>query len=353
MLKTNNTTPRTMSHPAQQLGLLAAILALGAGCGTPRHSPVRAPLPPAPWRSPSTYSGGEMALRDEHLRAIRQAIAEYEQATNALDQARQAEGVVRIAGEALQLSGWTPGQRFQIQKQRVAMLKTRDSAIARDCSERARPYIHGRQDYDKAIEALDDMIGLCKHFSAAEYWSETEHRQWLGQAKLLEDLRGNLVGGFADATATVKAALVAAQKKFVNSQAVRDLRAVRALYDAQDDKWFNWSILGHIRDDAREFAKAVQLCDRVLADPRIDTASNLAAATQRARSAPRLGAEGREIYNACSRLPGYSQCPGFPSLSPEELHRQSEILWRNQAITPVQPPDGCSDLPNQHLLSKQ
>ena len=78
----------------------------------------------------------------------------------------------------------------------------------------------------------------------------------------------------------------------------------------------------------------------------MDAAINIAAAAQRAQSTGRFGAEGREIYNACSQFPTYSQCPGFPNLSPEELHHQSKPLWRSIGTPPAPLLDGCGESPH-------
>jgi len=343
-----------MKHLSQKIIPVAATLLLCVGCSTTKRSTAGTPhLPPLSNTPPaSALVSDEPALRKEYLDAIRQATAEYEQATNALSQAQQAEKVIHVTEQALQLGGWKPRERMQIQNQRVAMLKARDFALAKDSSDQARPYIQDRQDYDKAIQSLDEMMRLCQRCSEATYWNQTEKRQWLEQSKLLQELRAKFVVEFTEATAAVKAALLQAQKQFVNSQAAEDLRAARALFDGQDSKWFNWTIFGHFRDDVREFAKAVQLCDRVVSDSRIDAAINVAAAAQRAQSAGRLDGQGREIYNACSQLASYAQCPGYPSLTPEELHHQSELLWRATVAPPAPPLDGCGETSTRHVLAK-
>ena len=349
---TNRHRKRNMKHLRTTTALVATILLFCAGCGSTRSvvlhrlpvehaAPVAAPVRHAmPVAAPVA---GESALHKQYLAAICQAGAEYEQAADAGYRANRAEKVIHLTGEALQLGGWKPAELIQIQNQRMAMLKARDFDLAREFSNRARPYIQDRQDYDKAIQSLDEMMRLCQRCAAAPYWNETEKQQWLEQGRLLQDLRTSFVAQFAEATGAVQKALLQAQRQFVNSQAAEDLRAVRALVDGQDNKWFNWRVLGHFRDEVREFAKATRLCDRVLSDPLIDEPTHLAAAAQRALSTRRLGSEGREIYNSCSRLPGYSDSPGFPNPSPGEIHRQSEILWRGNAPQQTLPADMRGD----------
>lgn len=338
----NPTSASVFATRVASLALAAWMLLLAAGCaGTRSPSSAR----------PSRAWASDAELRARVLEAIDQAARNHQSATNAADQAIAAESLIELIHEALAFEGWHTVERLRIQNERVATLKSRDMALLHVLADAGGPDVCARRNFAGALTTLDAMISLAGRCAEAGHWNETERLQWLRETQSLRDLRAQLADEFSNAAAEVKQGLADAQRLFVNEQGASDLRVVRGLHSTQNDKTFNWRILGHFRDDGREFSRAVLLCDRVLAEPRMDQLLNFAAAGLRAECVGRLGSGGQEIYRVLRPLPGYGRMAEYPSLTDTQIHIEAEIRWRRLGGLPAnsirRPLNDSPDVPTE------
>ncbi|MEI6393038.1 MAG: hypothetical protein WCT12_18280 [Verrucomicrobiota bacterium] len=257
------------------------------------------------------------------------AQAQFDGATNSSDRARAAEGVIRLLDGGLELTGWQPDELVQLKAKRAAVQRSRDEALFQMVLEESGECVRKRANYSMALSALGDMAGLCRRFASADYWSVTDQDAWSRAARDFDTLRARHVSEFEAALSAFEHAAGEAQKVFVNSAAVTDCRTAREIRDAQDEKRLNWAILGHFRDDPREFAKAVGLLDRALQDERVEYVVKMGAATLHTECQDRLGRQGRQICAEMGSLPGYNALASFPNASEAALRSRAEEQWRN------------------------
>ena len=313
------------SNATKWLLLLALLdlLVLCAGCRTTYRPTGTAPAKPA---VSSLFDG----LPPEIYRAWA-AQSRLDQETNACDRVPAAEEVIRLLKVGLDLPGWQSGELAQLKARFDEVQRLRDQALMEMRAEESYASVKNRENYARAIEALTDLAALCRRFAAADYYTVTDRDKWSRSARNFDQLRDQNVHEFEVALGALHQALEQAQKIFVNTAAATDCRTAREIWNAQDNKTFNWWVLGRFRDDPREFAKAMVLLDRVLEDARVDYLIRTGAASQRVGCSDRLGRQGRAIYNQMGSLAGYDTLTQFPQATAEELRNAAEVEWRKAA----------------------
>ena len=269
--------------------------------------------------------------RVELMSAVASAQARLDQETNACDRVPAAEEVIRLLKVGLDLPGWQSGELAQLKARFDEVHRLRDQALMEMRAEESYASVKNRENYARAIEALTDLAALCRRFAAADYYTVTDRDKWSRSARNFDQLRDQYVHEFEVALGALHQALEQAQKIFVNTAAATDCRTAREIWNAQDNKTFNWWVLGRFRDDPREFAKAMVLLDRVLEDARVDYLIRTGAASQRVGCSDRLGRQGRAIYNQMGSLAGYDTLTQFPQATAEELRNAAEVEWRKAA----------------------
>ncbi len=272
-----------------------------------------------------------LQARVELVSAVAFSQARLDQATNACDRVPAAEEVIRLLKGGLDLPGWQSGELAQLKARFDEVQRLRDQALMEMRADESYACVKNRANYARAIEALADLAALCRRFAAADYYTVTDRDKWSRSARNFDHLRDQYVHEFEVALDVLQQALEQAQKIFVNTAAVTDCRTAHEIWNAQDNKTFNWWILGRFRDDPREFAKAMVLLDRVLQDARVDYLIRTGAASQRVECSDRLGRQGHAIYNQMGSLAGYDTLTQFPKATAEELRNAAEVEWRKAA----------------------
>ena len=282
------------------------------------------------WGVGSSADSGLLA-RVELVSAVASSQARLDQATNACDRVSAAEEVIRLLKGGLDLPGWQAGELAQLKARFDEVQRLRDQALMEMRAEESCACVKNRENYARAIEALADLAALCRRFAAADYYTVTDRDKWSRAARNFDQVRGQYVHEFEVALGAFQQALEQAQKIFVNTTAVTDCRMAREIWSAQDNKTFNWWVLGHFRDDPREFAKAMVLLDRVLQDARVDYLIRTGAASQRVEYSDRLGRQGRAICDQMGSLASYDTLTQFPKATAQELRNAAEVEWRKAA----------------------
>lgn len=209
--------------------------------------------------------------------------------------------------------------------------------------DRARPCIEGRQDYDMALQYLENLKAMCARFAEESHSIDQEREQWQERVEYFQKCRLIIISEYETALKQVRKVERTRQGEFVCIQAAEDLRAANSIANGQNEKWFNW--FGS-RDDPSEWAKAAVLCDRVLGDARINHILNLAAARQKSDCHQRLGKKGRNIYANLNSLPQYDTFNGFPASSEEDIIYCAKKIWsQTGSPTPLFKEDSSDVVP--------
>ena len=317
----------------------------------------QADLPVAPDASASCRCAWEHLLQEALLARSRIVIRETAAVTNSADALSVQVQTVRRAvcqlDEYLDMLPASHPQRLALDEHRNGLWRfVVQSQLRLDMEAVARTYDEAR-DPETAQAVYEHARQLIEQALGETIWSEAERA----------DLRSgdNQMQAMAEATQTLRIAIEHGirdemsyqQKSWVNKTAVEDLGAASEELKHQQNKHFNWRILGYPRDNSEALFVSVQRCERVAGDARPDYILRNKAGMIRGAIWQRFNDQGRQSCRSLPAMPVYDVLSGFPRLSDEQIKCMVATRWLQKKPVPQQEELKDAPLPQgQLVLSK-
>jgi tetratricopeptide (TPR) repeat protein len=288
-------------------------------------------LPVAPTTSASCREAWEHLLQEAALARSRIVIRETVVVTNSAGALSVQVQTVRRAvcqlDEYLDALPASHPQRPSLGEQRNGFWRfVVQGQLRLDMEDVARAYDEAR-DPETAQVAYEHARQLIEQALSETIWSKTERA----------DLRSgaNQMQAMAEATKALRTAIehgireevTHQQKLWVNQAAVGDVGAASQELQHQQQKHFNWRILGYPRDNSEALFISVQRCERVTGDARPDYILRNKAGMIRGAIWQRFGDQERQSCRSLPAMPAYDVLSGFPKLSDEQIKCMVAERW--------------------------
>lgn len=293
------------------------------------------------------------AVRLRFRVGIRQADTDF--ATAGDDDARRTalERAQQLVEQALASDAFSPVEQEQ-NRQTLRRVTRQVAALdLREVVQAARATLQERADFAQAMQACQAALDRLAQERTRPYWGAADLRS-------IEALHAELAGAIAAARkeyeeclAEVRAELEREQLAMVNATAAADYQRAKELYRGEAAKRLNWKVLSRWRDDLRALGHALVLCDRVLAEKRVDYPLRLATAELRASIEARLDRGDRQIARAAPPLPRYTELPSYPNRTEAEQRAQAATDWTDTVAVGerVHPP--AATLPDNATITEE
>ena len=179
--------------------------------------------------------------------------------------------------------------------------------------------------YREAITAADAVVAILRDALVFQHWTYAERVQLDEAIMLWGRQHAESVRLFSENLQRAERDLCAAQSRFFDIAARRDLDTAIRLIDGQNRKRMNWRVLGHWRDDPQHLATASVILNRVQGEERVD--ARLRTQAQGVAMGLDVRMKNRAIRAAKGKtLPRYERIAGYPHMTRQELEAQADGL---------------------------